>query len=292
MDRQRHLKPRSWKMMGESITDDVRTLAKNLNLSPLMVQLCRQRGLADGDAIQSYLKPELRNLTDPFKVRDMDVAIARLVAAREAGERVRVFGDYDVDGTCGAALLWWTLTEMGLQVDVQQPDRFRDGYGLSVSAVEALAAEGRKLLITVDCGITSFAALERAKALGVEVLIVDHHQIDAAKGLPPALAILDPQRADCPSGLRELCGCGLAFFVAMALRSKGRERGWFVEGKEPVLKKHLDLVVLATAADLVPLVSNNRILVRHGLEVLKRTEKPGLKALLTTAGVEVRLVSP
>ena len=222
----------------------------------------------------------------------MDKATARLARARAEKELIGAFGDYDVDGTAGAALLSWVFRDYGFQFDVRQPDRFKDGYGLNVGAVEEASSSGVKVLLTVDCGITSFDAINRAGELGIDVIVVDHHQLDANKGLPAALAVVNPQRPDCESGLKQLCGCGLAFYLAMGLRIKGREEGWFVGRAEPNLKQHLDLVVMATAADMVPLTDDNHILVRHGMDVLKNTRKPGVRALLDAAGVGQRDLSP
>jgi single-stranded-DNA-specific exonuclease len=218
----------------------------------------------------------------------MDLAVDRLVRARESKEPLLVFGDYDVDGTTGASLLTWIFREFGFTAKATQPDRFKDGYGLNVAAIEKAHSEGIRLVITVDCGITSFAAADRAHELGMDLIVVDHHQIDPVKGLPQAYAILNPQRSDCESGLRQLCGCGVGFYFARALRSRGLSLKWWEPAQAPNLKKHLDLVVMATAADLVPLTGDNHILVRHGLEVLKFTTKPGVKALLEVSGVGSR----
>ncbi len=278
---------------GEPSATWLDATARELSLSPITLRVCWLRGLRDTAAIQGFLNPRLDQLTDPFRIRDMDRAVERLVQARDSGEAVRVFGDYDVDGTSGAALFTWILREWGFRYDVRQPDRFKDGYGLNVGAVEDAAAAGVKLLVTVDCGITSHVPIKRARELGVDVIVVDHHQLDVHHGIPAdAVAVVNPQRADCPSGLKQLCGCGLAFYVARALRARGRELGWWPAGQEPNLKQHLDLVVMATAADMVPLTGDNHILVRHGLEVLKASKKPGVRALLETAGVATREISP
>lgn len=269
------------------------SLAQKMGLSRLTIRVCLGRGLDTDVAIRNFLYPRIDHLTDPSRIQDLDQACDRIIAAKEAGEKIRVFGDYDVDGTCGAALLGWVFRELQFNFDLRQPNRFTDGYGLNVRAVEAAVEEGVQLLITVDCGITSFAALERAKELGLATIVIDHHQIDPTKGLPPAFAVVNPQRTDCKSGLKQLCGTGLAFYVAMGLRRRAREKGWFEGGKlsEPNLKKHLDLVLLATAADMVPLTGDNRTLVQAGMGVLKNTEKPGMKALLSVSGIEPTHVS-
>ncbi len=278
--------------LGQSQLDQIERLGVETRLSPLTLQICLRRGLDSAEVIQKFLAPRLEQLQDPFTIQDMSLAVDRVIQARDASERVRVFGDYDVDGTTGAALLSWFFRDCQMTYDVRQPDRFKDGYGLNVGAVEAAVAEGVRLLITVDCGITSFAAIEKARELGLDVIVVDHHQIDPVKGLPPAMAVVNPQRKDCGSELKQLCGCGLAFYLARALRTRGRELAWWPAGQEPNLKKHLDLVVIATAADMVPLTGDNHVLVKQGLQVLKHSQKPGVKALLDAAGVSQREISP
>lgn len=273
----------------------LQALGAETGLSRLALRVCINRGLQTAEQIRGFLNPKLEGLTSPFAIRDLASAVDRLADARDRAESVRVFGDYDVDGTTGAALLGWVLRDLAFpHWDVRQPDRFKDGYGLSVKAVEEAARDGIKVLVTVDCGITAHEPARRACELGIDLIIVDHHQLDA-QGLPPAFATVNPHRPDCTSGLTQLCGCGLAFYVALGLRSRGRERGWFVAGTgqaEPNLKRHLDLVVIATACDMVPLTGDNHILVKHGLEVLRRTTKPGLRALMTSAGIGDRDVSP
>lgn len=270
----------------------LKDLKQKTGLSELTLRVCVMRGYDTPEAIDTFLNPKLESLTDPFLIKDMDKAVQRLTQARELKEKTRIYGDYDVDGTCGAALLSRVFEDLDLVYDATQPDRFKDGYGLNVGAVEQAHRDGVKILVTVDCGITSFDAARKAEELGIEMIIVDHHQVDPVKGTPPAYAIVNPQQADCPSGLKQLCGCGLAFYVAMALRSHGRKEGWFENSKEPNLKQHLDLVVIATAADQVPLTGDNRILVRHGMDVLKRSAKPGVRALMEVAGLAAKTVSP
>lgn len=278
---------RAWKVAS---ADDVKAaaLSQTTGLSPLVVRICLRRGLETKEQIEAFLEQRLDQLTESHRIKDLTRGVERLARARERGEKILIFGDYDVDGTTGAALLTWVFREMGFQSRATQPDRFRDGYGLNVEAVEAAHAAGETLLVTVDCGISSFAAIERANELGVDVIIVDHHQLDAIRGVPPAYAVIDPQRADCESGLKQLCGCGLAFYLSIALRAYGRDHQWFAPGSEPNLKQHLDLVTIATAADMVPLIGDNRILMRAGLEVIRRSRKPGVRALMHTSGLDAK----
>lgn len=262
-----------------------------------MIRLLALRGLNTPEEIKNYLDPRLDRLPSPWTLKDMEEAVDLCLNAHGAAEEgepapIRIFGDYDVDGTTGAALLTWFFREFGIRTTVEQPDRFRDGYGLNVAAVERAAESGASILLTVDCGVTSFAALERARELGLETIVLDHHQVDPVRGLPPASAIVNPQRPDRESGLKQLCGCGIAFYFAMAMRARAREIGLFEGRAEPNLKHLLDLVVIATAADQVPLVGVNRTLVAHGLQVLKNSNKPGVRALLDVAGVNTRNLSP
>ncbi len=290
---------RQWKLRNQSdksereLNELAASLQKETGLSPLTLRVCILRGFDTPETIQEYLSPRFENLCNPYLIRDMNLAIERLSQAKAQGERIRIFGDYDVDGTTGAALLSWILRDFGfLLFDARQPDRFKDGYGLNIRAVEDAVQEGIQVLVTVDCGITSFDAANRARELGLSLIIIDHHQVDAAKGLPTAHAIINPQRKDCESGLKQLCGCGLAFYLAIALRIRGRQEGWFGNGREPNLKQHLDLVVMATAADMVPLTGDNHILVRFGMDVLKYSKKPGVKALMDVAGIASKDLSP
>ncbi|MEN9724344.1 MAG: hypothetical protein RJB38_2330, partial [Pseudomonadota bacterium] len=281
---------REWRFREEDVTPQ--ELVRQTGLSRLTVELCLKRGMNSPEEISEYLSPRLDRLTSPWKLRGMIEATERVSRARESGETVWIFGDYDVDGTTGTALLSWFFRDLRIPTQLRQPDRFKDGYGLNVGAVEEAWNSGARLLVTVDCGITSFAAAARAKELGLDLIVLDHHQLDAAKGIPEAVAVINPQRLDCESGLRQICGCGVAFYFCMALRSMGRERGWWQGGFEPNLKQHLDLLVMATAADIVPLTGDNHILVRHGMEVLRHSRKPGVRALLAAAGVADRELSP
>lgn len=281
---------REWRFREAPVSSE--ELIRQTGLSPLTVDLCLRRGLTTAEEIAEYLSPRLEKLTSPWKMAGIQEAVDRVAVARKKGEKVWIFGDYDVDGTTGAALLSWFFRDLGIATELRQPDRVKDGYGLNVKAVEEAAQAQCRLLITVDCGITSFAAARRAREMGVDLVILDHHQLDPKEGVPVALAVVNPQRPDCESGLKQICGCGVAFYFCMAIRSYGRNHGWWPVGSEPNLKQHLDLVVMATAADLVPLTGDNHILVRHGLEVLRQSRKAGIRALLAVAGVSNRGLSP
>jgi single-stranded-DNA-specific exonuclease len=280
-----------FKNKEESLQKAALSLSKSAGISMMAATLCVNRGLKTPEEVTVFLNPKLDQLTHPFQILDLEKAARRIFESQNQPqpEKIRVYTDYDVDGTTGAALLTWFFRDLKFNFSVRQPDRFKDGYGLNVGAIEEAHADGVKILITVDCGITNFDAAKRAVELGVELIIVDHHSIDPIHGIPPAFAVIDPQRAEDSSGLKMLCGCALGFYLCLGIRSLAREAGYFTARAgdgvtEPNMKNLLDLVVIATAADMVPLIGDNRILVKHGLDILKQTQKPGLKALCDQAG--------
>jgi single-stranded-DNA-specific exonuclease len=248
-----------------------------------LARVLAARGVA-GEFAAAYLEPSIRALMpDPLVLRDMDRAVERLTAAAERGETVAVFGDYDVDGACSAALLAGFLEMCGARPMIYIPDRIFEGYGPNPEAVRSLAAKGAQLLVTVDCGSTSFEALEVAARLGLETIVLDHHQASAA--LPPARALVNPNRQDDLSGLGQLCAAGVVFMALVALNRSLRGRGfWNALRPEPDLLAELDLVALATVADVVPLTGLNRAFVAKGLAVMRGRHRPGLRALLDLCG--------
>jgi single-stranded-DNA-specific exonuclease len=277
-----------YKNKEESLQRAALSLSSEAGISIMAATLCVNRGLKSAEEVKVFLNPRLDQLTHPFKILNLEKSARRIFESQNQAspEKIRVFTDYDVDGTSGAALLTWFFRDLKFNFTVKQPDRFKDGYGLNVGAVEEAHADGVKILITVDCGITNFDAAKKAAELGIELIIVDHHLIDPVHGIPPAFAVIDPHQEGDESGLKQLCGCALGFYLCLGIRSMARDAKYFESRSipEPNMKSLLDLVVIATAADMVPLVGDNRILVKHGLDVLKDTQKPGLKALCDHAG--------
>jgi single-stranded-DNA-specific exonuclease len=214
----------------------------------------------------------------------MEAAVARLARAIEAGERIGLYGDYDVDGVTSTSLLAWFLRASGADVVTYVPHRLVEGYGLNVAAVGKLAAGGVKLIVSLDCGITSVEEVAAAAAAGVDTVVVDHHTVPVA--LPAAVAILNPHQPGCEYPFKHLAAVGVTFCLCMGLRRRLREAGRFGAARpEPNLKDALDLVALGTVADVVSLTGVNRILVRAGLEAIARTRRPGLRALMRVAGI-------
>ena len=237
------------------------------------------------EAVERYLDPTLRDLMpDPFVLTDMAAATARLARAVEGGEKVAIFGDYDVDGACSAALVSEFLAACGCETIVHIPDRVTEGYGPNVEAMEAFAAQGARVVVTVDCGAMSHEPFAAAKKLGLDVVTFDHHQAPAT--LPEALAIVDPNREDDLSGLGHLAAAGVCFLALVALNRALRESGFWTGRKAPDLLAALDLVALATVADVVPLTGLNRAFVVKGLQVMRQRRRPGLAALFDVAGAD------
>lgn len=241
------------------------------------------------DTAESFLAPKLRDLLpDPSTFRDMDAAAARIGAAIERGEKIAIFGDYDVDGATSAALLSRFLRAAGAPpVRLYVPDRGIEGYGPNAPALLKLRSEGAGLVITVDCGVTAFAPLQAAKEAGLDVVVVDHHV--AEPHLPAAAAVVNPNRLDESAGHGQLAAIGVSFLVAVAVNRHLRARGWYnAERPEPDMMQWLDLVALGTVCDVVPLTGVNRALVAQGLKVLAQRRNPGLRALGETAGIKER----
>jgi single-stranded-DNA-specific exonuclease len=262
-------------------------LARTLKISPLLAQCLLNRGHSEPEPIARFLDPRLKNLEDPFLLPNMRAAVERLFAAHAAGEPLVIFGDYDVDGVTSTTLLHEVLTALGWKVHCYLPHRMDEGYGLSQSGVEnCLQKFPVKLLLAVDCGSTARVQIAWLRERGVDVVVLDHHQVSDPP--PEAVALVNPQLSTLNSQLprfTELCSVGLAFKLAHAILKHGRENG--LPGAQDFdLRLLLDLVALGTIADLVPLTGENRILVSTGLQRLTTTTRPGLTALKEVAGVE------
>jgi len=259
-------------------------LARELRLHPLAARVLASRGMGEPAAADRFLAPRLEDLPDPFSMRGMDRAVERVVRAVEAGERIACYGDYDVDGVTSTVLLAGFLGACGADVVTYTPHRLVEGYGLNAAAVGRLAGQGVRLLVTLDCGITSVPEVDEARRLGVDVVVVDHHTVPVE--LPAAAAILNPHQPGCGYPSKHLAAVGVTFNLVVALRRRLRERGRFGPARpEPNLRQALDLVALGTVADVVPLVEVNRVLVRHGLAEIAGGRRPGLRALKRVAGV-------
>ncbi len=252
-------------------------LAGSLGLPPDVCRILIRRGVDSTEEARSFLRPHLSGLRSPADLPDLGPAVERIEAAILAGETILVHGDYDADGMSAAALLTLGLSELGGRVEAFVPHRTRDGYDLSEAGLERATESGASLIVTADCGVTAVSAVQKAATSGIDVVVTDHHR--PGKRLPDAVALVNPLRADSSYGFHGLAGVGVAFKVLAALYERSTIAA-------PLLNQHLDLVAIGTVADQMPLTDENRILVRAGLRALERTRKPGLRALLSHAGVD------
>ncbi len=258
-------------------------LFRSLGVSPLIARILAGRGIDSvADGLQ-FLTPALSAMPDPFLLKGMPAAVERVLLARAGGEPVCIYGDYDVDGISGTALLVSFLRRVGVTCSYFIPNRFDDGYGLNDDALQRIIASGAMLIISVDCGITSLREAEFCRRAGVDLIILDHHMPGAT--IPDAVAVVNPLQAGCSYPFKQLAGVGVAFNMLVALRSRMRLAGVFGPGEEPDLREWLDLVALGTIADVVPLVGQNRIYAFYGLQKLEKTVKPGIVALKKVAGI-------
>lgn len=258
------------------------TFSRELNLSLLVSQLLINRGIKTLNAAEVFLNPRLSHLRDPLEIPNMNAAARRVLEAKSKGEKVLVFGDYDVDGVTGTAILVHTLRFLGIDAAYYIPQRYGEGYSLSLEAVKKIAATGNKLIITVDCGIASFIEIEEANVLGMQVIVTDHHNLP--RQLPQAYAIVNPKMIKEEHPSKNLSGAGVAFKFAWALlRATGIKESDF-------LISLLDLTALGTIADVVPLTEENRILAVSGLNVINERKRPGLKHLIEAASLAGKII--
>ncbi len=256
------------------------SLSRELGVSPLMAQCLINRGMRKAEEIRLFLEPSYRHLADPFSLPDMDKAVGRIFQAREAGERIVLFGDYDADGITATAILLEVMEDLGWRVDKCLPHRHNEGVGLNPASVGRCLEECRPdLLLAVDCGSTATRTIADLAVKGVEVIVLDHHQL--SDPLPPAFALVNPYRGE--GSLRELSSAGLAFKLAHAIVQRARQLNSPPAAYAYDLKPLLDLVALGTVADMVPLVRENRVLVTAGLRRLNQTRRAGLLALMEVA---------
>lgn len=256
-------------------------LTAALGLEPAVARLLCQRGLSDPELAKRFLHPAIEHLHDPMLLADMRVGVDRILAAIAGRERIAIHGDYDVDGITSTVILRRALEMLGADVTHFIPERLKDGYGLQPAAIERLHADGVTLIVSVDCGIRGAEAARRARELGVDLIITDHHEPDAE--LPPALAVINPKRADCGYPDKHLAGVGVALKLVQALlRNSGRENA---------LPGFIKIAAIGTVADVVPLVGENRVIAKLGLDLLSRgPHKVGLRALLDVCGLTGKAV--
>lgn len=277
------LKGKKWRLRSE---DDRKalTISQRLDVPEIVGRVLAGRDVPLDEA-ERYLSPTLKDLLpNPSSFKDMDAAAARIVTAIKNGEKIAVFGDYDVDGATSSGLLKSFFDQIGVPLRIYIPDRMSEGYGLNSPALETLKGEGMDLVITVDCGILSFDEADRARELNLDLIIVDHHQAETR--LPDAAAVVNPKRHDESQEFTYLAAVGVAFILLVAINRDLRDSGWYEGRQTPDLFRLLDLVALGTVCDVVPLVGLNRAFVSQGLKVMAQRRNPGLVALADVAGLD------
>ena len=265
-----------WSLLNPD-QDTVNSISKTFRTSEVISRILANRNILNPDSANPFFNPNLDMLHDPYLMQDMDIAVERILININSGAAIMVFGDYDVDGTTGAASLYLALQKFGADVTYYIPDREKEGYGLSLQSIDIARDNGIDLIITCDCGINAFAQAQYANEQKIDIIITDHHTPE--KSLPAAKAILNPHRNDCTYPFKGLCGGGVAFKLITALG---------IELKIPLTdyEEIIPLITLGTAADIVPIKDENRVIVHYGLKMLDRLQKPGLKTLLDLAGLK------
>jgi single-stranded-DNA-specific exonuclease len=265
-----------WHLKEFTDEKSVLALSDSLNVSNALAKLLIQRGITNFFEAKSYFRPSIDSLHDPFLMDGMHEASIRVINAITNNEKICVYGDYDVDGTCSVSLMFLFLQELGARVETYIPNRLTEGYGMSIQSIDYLKNRKINLIISVDCGITAVEEIEYADQYGIDTIICDHHQ--PKEILPKAYAILDPIKPGCNYPFKYLSGAGVAFKLASAIGAR--------IGRKNMALKYLDLVALAGAADIVPLIDENRIFVKEGLELINRSPRPGIEALIKSAKME------
>ncbi|HRY98903.1 MAG TPA: single-stranded-DNA-specific exonuclease RecJ [Bacteroidales bacterium] len=265
-----------WVLRQQGDPQAVESLSQALNIERVLANLLVQRGIRSFEAAENFFRPKLDHLHDPFLMKDMDLAVARIEEAFRKGEKILVYGDYDVDGTTAVALVYTFIHKLYEKVDYYIPDRYSEGYGISEKGIDFAQENGFSLIIALDCGIKAINKVRYAKAKGIDFIIGDHHR--PGDELPEAVAVLDPKRADCGYPYKELSGCGVGFKLIQAYSKKNNLP--FTE-----LKRYLDLVVISIASDIVPITGENRILAYFGLKLINHRPRPGIEAILKFSNI-------
>ena len=272
-----------WRILNPD-PQSVEKITQDLKCTPTFAEILVNRNIISVEKASTFLQPSLNSMRPPFSIKDMDLAVGRIGRAIADGEKILIFGDYDVDGITSAAVIFEFLNTIGVDTSLYIPHRLNEGYGLQPEQISEYAIPNNiDLIITTDCGSSNHEAIQQAKNAGVDVIITDHHRV----GTEPtqAVALINPNRADCMAGFEHLAGVGVAFTLVVALRKHLRDINYWDNRTEPNLLRLCDLVCLGTIADAVPLVAENRILSQAGINLIKTGKsRPGLKTLLEYAG--------
>jgi single-stranded-DNA-specific exonuclease len=265
-----------WVLKPQGDPETVKRLAGELNIDQCLANLLAQRGIRNFEESRAFFRPSLDDLHDPFLMKDMDKAIDRIDKALEKGEKILVYGDYDVDGTTAVSLVYLYFRQYTDRIDYYIPDRYTEGYGISIRGIDFAAEKGFSLVIALDCGIKAVEKIQHANSKGVDFIICDHHR--PGSDLPDACAVLDPKRPDCTYPYKELSGCGIGFKLVQAYARKA-------DLPFEKLVQYLDLVAVSIASDIVDITGENRILAHFGLTLINTKPRPGLEAVLQYGGI-------
>jgi len=265
-----------WSYKDRPTLEEIDYLSKEINVNPVLSSILIQRGIRNFAEAKRFFRPSLNDLHDPFLMKDMDKAVARIQQAIQNQERILIYGDYDVDGTTSVALVYDFISKIYEHIDYYIPDRYTEGYGISFQSIAWAQEQSFDLIISLDCGIKAIEKIRLAKEKGIDFIVCDHHR--PGDELPPAYAVLDPKRSDCPYPFKELSGCGVGFKL---LQAYCIQTGIQVE----TLYAYLDLVAVSIASDIVPIVGENRVLAYFGIEKLNENPRPGLQALKELSAV-------
>ena len=289
MQNQNEKKEKNWVLKSTDtpeLAEKVSQIASALGINPVVARLLYNRGYKDSSAAKSFIYMESEMLSDPFKMKDIDAAIEGIKAAVSAGEKITVYGDYDVDGVTSVCTLYLYLKSLGASVEYYIPNRAGEGYGVSMQAIDAIKENGSSLIITVDTGTTAIEEVEYAKSLGIKFIVTDHHECHAA--LPEALAVVNPHRPDCEYPFKDLAGVGVVFKLICAYEERvfGKTR---IEAATKIFGEYADLVAIGTIADVMPIKEENRIIVKYGLDMIERTSRVGLAALIEASSAKTEV---
>ena len=269
-----------WKIKEKADPALIQKLSTELGIDSTSSNILAQRGISDFEQAKDFFRPSLSHLHDPFLMKDMDRAIARIETAIKNNEKILIYGDYDVDGTTAVALVYTYFRGIHKNIDYYIPDRYSEGYGISFKGIDWAKENGFTLIIALDCGIKAIDKVEYATERKIDFIICDHHR--PGSEIPKAVAVLDPKRADCSYPFKELSGCGIGLKLVQA---------WLAKHNLPFedLESSLDLVVVSIASDIVPVVDENRILAYYGMKRFNSKPRPGFKAMLELSNVKREL---
>jgi len=271
-----------WTFLNHIAETDLKLFAEQLNVTETLARILMNRGIVTFDTARDFFRPSTDQLYDPFLMKDMDVAVERLVRAYQDGDKIMIYGDYDVDGTTGTALLYSYFRDIKANVSYYINDRIKEGYGIARSGIDHAHSMGVKIIISVDCGITAVSQAEYCREKGIDLIICDHHTV--GDNVPKALAILNPKRPDCNYPFKDLCGCGVGFKLTQGV-SKAL-------GIDPsIAERYMDLVGVAVAADIVPLIDENRTITRLGLDIIQQSPRPCWIAMEKKTGLTLDRVN-